>query len=236
MISLLRNWRPRREELEDSVLLAGKLKDTAVIYEAFNRYLADKYIDSEDAINALIDRMDQAAFLSGARIWMDGFDYFPPQSLRVIEKLALKARELTIAFTLELDHKSRDSDIFKVHALSLQKIRDIAEQHNIKEKITELTGGNASKASGFNQAPEIRHLEQELYKYPYKTYSGEIKNIKAFAGSNPESEVERLAACIISLSRKRAGGLKRWQWFQAICRYTAALSSVYFPNTAFHIL
>lgn len=198
----------KAEELEDSVLLAGKLKDTAVIYEAFNRYLADKYIDSEDAINALIDRMDQAAFLSGARIWMDGFDYFPPQSLRVIEKLALKARELTIAFTLELDHKSRDSDIFKVHALSLQKIRDIAEQHNIKEKITELTGGNASKASGFNQAPEIRHLEQELYKYPYKTYSGEIKNIKAFAGSNPESEVERLAACIISLSREKGWRFK----------------------------
>ena len=72
------------------MLLAGKLKDTAVIYEAFNRYLADKYIDSEDAINALIDRMDQAAFLSGARIWMDGFDYFPPQSLRVIENWRLK--------------------------------------------------------------------------------------------------------------------------------------------------
>jgi len=199
----------KADQLEGSVLLAGKLRDTAIIYEAFNKYLADKYIDSEDAINALVDRMEKSSYLSGARIWMDGFDYFPPQTLRVIEKLILAARELTIAFTLEWDQKSRDSDIFKVHALSLQKVKEIAGRHNLEEKITDLTcETNSGKNNNFVKAPEIRHLEQELYKYPYKTYEAEVKHIKAFAGSNPELEVERMAACIISLSREKGWRFK----------------------------
>jgi ATP-dependent helicase/nuclease subunit B len=210
----------KADELESSVLLAGKLKDTAIIYEAFNQYLRNKYIDSEDAINALVDRVDESSYLSGARIWLDGFDYFPPQTLRVIEKLAVMAKELTIAFTLDAKHKSQGSDLFRVHTLSLQKIRAIAKQHNLEERFTDLTNRiqqpdnnikntRNSNINGDVTSPEIQHLEQELYQYPYKPYTQEVSSIQAYAGSNPESEVERLAARIISLSRERGWRFKQ---------------------------
>ena len=82
------------DQLDKAGLLAEKLRDTALIYETFNQYLRNRYIDSEDAINALVDRMDLSRYLTGARIWLDGFDYFPPQTVRVLEKLALLARIL----------------------------------------------------------------------------------------------------------------------------------------------
>ena len=65
---------------------------------------------------------------------LDGFDYFPPQSVRVLEKLALTARELTITFTMDARGKSRDQDVFRVHALSLQKVRRIAKEYKIHEE------------------------------------------------------------------------------------------------------
>ena len=172
-------------------LLADKLQDTALIYEAFNQYLRDRYIDSEDAINALVDRMDQSRYLAGARIWLDGFDYYPPQTLRVLERLAVMAKELTITFTLEQEQENLNSDLFRVHSLSFDKIRAIAKEHHLKEQFTHL-----HKES--DTSPELGHLERQLYQYPYQPYSREVDRIQIFAGSNPESEVERLAAGILS--------------------------------------
>ncbi len=197
-----------------SGLLIGKLNDTALIYEAFQKHLQDKYMDSEDSINALVERMDQSQYLLGARIWLDGFDYFPPQTLRVLEKLVLMTRELSITFTMDADQGSRDKDIFQVHALSLQKVRSIAKEYHLKEEFIRLTDSNKDIAIAEQgedaqlKAPEIRHLEHELYQYPYQAYPDEVDYVEVFAGSNPESEIERLAARIISLSRDKTWRFK----------------------------
>jgi uncharacterized coiled-coil DUF342 family protein len=188
--------RHQAEQMKGFGLLADKLQDTALIYEAFNQYLRDRYIDSEDAINALVDRMDQSRYLAGARIWLDGFDYYPPQTLRVLERLAVMAKELTITFTLEQEQENLNSDLFRVHSLSFDKIRAIAKEHHLKEQFTHL-----HKES--DTSPELGHLERQLYQYPYQPYSREVDRIQIFAGSNPESEVERLAAGILSLSREK---------------------------------
>ncbi|HHY83616.1 MAG TPA: ATP-dependent helicase/deoxyribonuclease subunit B, partial [Clostridiales bacterium] len=196
--------RQKADELNDAGLLSGKLRDAALIYEAFDQYLHNRYIDSEDAINDLVERISESDCLAGARIWLDGFDYYPPQTIRVLEKLALTAREITISFTTEPDGESGDKDVFLVHTLSLQKIRRIAKEHHIKERFTHLT----ASSQHVEKAPEIRHIEQELYQYPYKSYQDQVNNIEVFAGSNPESEIEKLAARIISLSREKGWRFK----------------------------
>ena len=228
--------RDKAAELKGSAVLAGKLRDAAVIYEAFNQYLRNRYIDSEDAINALVDRVDQSRYLSGARIWLDGFDYYPPQTLRVLEKLAVMARELTISFTLEREQKSRDFDLFKVHALSLKKVRAIAGKHRLEEKFTEMTGRIQNQDISSGQSPEIRHLERELYQYPYQSYPREVKHIHAFAGSNPESEVERLAACIIHLSREKGWRFREMTVVSGDLSVYGSIIKRIFPNLVSHTL
>jgi dTDP-4-amino-4,6-dideoxygalactose transaminase len=196
------------EKFQASPLLSGKLMDTALIYEAFQQYLEERYMDSEDAINALVDRIEQYQGLNGARIWLDGFDYFPPQSVRVLEKLALTARELTITFTMDARGKSRDQDVFRVHALSLQKVRRIAKEYKIHEEFVYFpqeghVNETKENAADLHRVPELAHLERQLYQYPYQEYSEEVIHIEGFAAGNPESEIERLAGRILSLSRTR---------------------------------
>jgi ATP-dependent helicase/nuclease subunit B len=196
--------RQKASELKSSGLLSAKLQDTALIYEAFNNYLQDRYIDSEDAINSLIDRMesDDCRFLFGARIWMDGFDYITPQTARIIEKLAVLAQDLTITFTIGTGDGSRDQDLFRVHELSMQKVRRIAKEHLMKERFTHLAAPKDSDRFS-KKAPEILFLERELYQYPYRAYVDKVQNIELFAANNPESEIESLAARIVSLSREK---------------------------------
>ena len=48
---------------------------------------------------------------------------------------------------------------------------------------------------------ELKHLEENLYKTPYKKYAGEVKNINLFLSSNPYSEIEHIAGKIVELVR-----------------------------------
>jgi ATP-dependent helicase/nuclease subunit B len=87
----------------------------------------------------------------------------------------------------------------------MQKVRKIAKEHHIKEQFTHLIRqkSNTNQRAQRGIAPEILFLEQELYQYPYQVYSDEVRNIEAFAGNNPEAEIENLAARIVSLSRDK---------------------------------
>jgi ATP-dependent nuclease, subunit B len=67
-----------QEIFSQDQLLRDKLHDAALIYQALTRFLEDKqYIDNDDYLLALIDRMHQAASLQGAYIWVDSFVTFP---------------------------------------------------------------------------------------------------------------------------------------------------------------
>ncbi|NLO83509.1 MAG: helicase-exonuclease AddAB subunit AddB [Clostridiales bacterium] len=206
------------EKEGNSGLLPDKLKDIALVYDSFNKYLADKYLDPEDEINVLIERMEEADFLKGARVWLDGFDYFTPRDIRVIDKLLALVKSLTITFTIGDEETDTDLDIFKSHQLSLKKIRALAEARRIEEQFTYLSPYSNEEYIA-NKAPEIRHLEQEIYKYPYRQYSGKVENLKVFAANNLESETEMLAAQIISLVRE-----KGWR-FNQIAVVTADMES-----------
>ncbi|MFA6697817.1 MAG: helicase-exonuclease AddAB subunit AddB [Eubacteriales bacterium] len=197
------------EAKEDAGLLPMKLKDIARIYSAFNDYLEGRYLDSEDAVNLLIERMDKALFLRGARVWMDGFDYFAPQTIRVIEKLTSLADQVSITFTIgSLEDQASDQDIFATHALSLARIRRMARENAFKEHFDHLSHRGQSATDHMeglatSKAAELSFLERELYQYPYSQYRQEPKNLELFAASNLLSEVEALAIKIIAAVRER---------------------------------
>ncbi len=185
-------------ELLEVSLLQQKLLDTAAIYEAFNLFLDNRYLDAEDAVNLFIERMPEALFLQGTRIWIDGFDYMTPQTLRIIDKLMHAAQQLTLTFTYEDGDTGRDAELYQVHALSFSKVHRLAKENGLAEEYIHL-----SKTEFLKCVPEINHLEQELYRYPYRAFTGEVVHVEMFAGLQLQSEVENMAARMVSLARER---------------------------------
>jgi len=185
-------------EIEEETL-KFKLQDMALIYSAFNSYLDGKYIDNEDHINLLIDSVEKANFLEGAEVWIDGFHQFTPQTIRIIEKLMLKCKNVYIGLTYDFDNKD-NSNLFYITQNTLLKIRALAQKHKINEEFVDL---NQNQQTNDIRNIEIGHIEKYLYKYPYKPYMDKISNVHIFAGSNLYGEIENVAAEIIKLLRDK---------------------------------
>lgn len=189
------------EGTQDSpgMLLADKLKDLTCIYERFNQYLAGRYIDSEDSLNLVIEKIPSARFLKGARVWIDNFTTFSSQSLKMIEQLMLLTEDTAVSLTLDFMGEGRDRELFSLSRQSYNRLHDIAALHGLEEEICYVPQGAAEAG----RAAELLHLETELYAYPYRVYSDEAAAVNIFAAMNIPGEVENAALQILALARDR---------------------------------
>ncbi len=182
---------------EDQQILKKKLRDLHLIYEDFNKNLESKYIDSEDFLNLLIGRIQKASFLKGATIWVDGFDFFNPQTLALIEKLMQSSDEVNFNFTIDSVPMCRDWDLFDVPRYTLNKCKEIAEKNHISYKTINMDEFIKERVS------DIKHLEKELYTYPWFSYDDLVQNVEIFSCSSFTAELESVASKIIELVRNR---------------------------------
>ncbi|MBP1761947.1 MAG: addB [Firmicutes bacterium] len=189
----------KQNEIEDDVLRL-KLKDISLIYAVFTDYMASHYLDMEDQLNLFIEKLDDSVLLKDTRIWLDKFSYFPPQNLRIIEKMMLQARDTTFCLTLD-PQSGRDKDTFKISQSCYEQLHALAVRHGLREERIELTDTRSCAL-----AP-LKHLEQELYAYPHKIFTGEVKNMEIFAAANIYSEAEHVAARIVKLVQDQG-----WRW------------------------
>lgn len=188
---------------DEELIIKQKVNDIALIYSHFNQYLQGRYLDTEDFLSLLIDKIGSSQYLLNSRIWVDGFTTFSPQSLKIIDKLMKLARVITISLTIDYDPQARDYDLFNLSRDSLQRLRAMARAHACPEKIIRIDATEAHL--GRSQA--IIHLERELYAYPGKAFRENIADIELFAAANLNSELEYTAAQIVELVRERG-----WRW------------------------
>ncbi|MCG8481695.1 MAG: helicase-exonuclease AddAB subunit AddB [Clostridia bacterium] len=181
---------------EDEIILTKKILDICKVYEKFNDYLKDKYIDSEDFINMLIDKINDTLPLKNSVIWIDGFDHFNPQILTLIGKMMGIAHEINFNFTM--DPNGSDQDLFDVTKYSVNKCIEMAQQSGVPYQMV-----NVQSQYQISQVKEIQHLEKNLYAYSLDTYENKTENIDLYGCSSYYAEVETVASKIIELVRTR---------------------------------
>lgn len=193
----------RQEEMEEGIA-RQKLQDITLIYQAFNDYLAGQYLDMEDQLNLFIEKLDASQLLQDARVWVDGFSSFTPQNRRILEKIMRQARDTTFCFTLD-PRQGRDADLFRLSCHSQQQIQELATRNGLPAENIPLTKTAPTAAAA---SPALRHLEGELYAYPGRVYPGQVEDIEIFAATNIYTEVEHIAATIVTLVRDQG---YRWR-------------------------
>ena len=184
--------------IEGSSTLEQKLHDIALLYQHFNLYLQEHYLDMEDYINLLIEKMKDSQLLSKARVWIDSFTTFSSQSLRVIEEIMLRADETMISLTLDPQMDVRDAQIFDLSWYTYHKIKEIAGQRGLDLKTIKIQSSGAG-----NKKPALVFLEKELYSYPFNSYEAACPEIRVFGARNINTEVEHLSAEVLELVRDR---------------------------------
>ncbi len=217
------------DSLPDDRLLTGKLNDLLLIYKRFNDYLKDSYIDTEDYINLVIEKLDSTAFLHNALIWVDGFNKFSPQLLKMLAKLANLSEDITISLAMSFGTEDRDREIFNVSRQTYNKIHDLASQAGIKETIINLNSDQSKWALA--RKAELQFLEKELFAYPHNQFEDVVSNLHVFAAANVKSEIENVIAAILELVRENQ---LRFKDITVVCtdmeRYSSLIRQGFIAN------
>lgn len=187
--------------LEDDDILKDKIEDISKIFIQFEEELHKNYIDNEDDLTMLYPKIDESHMVDDAEIWIDEFSSFTPQQYKIIEKLIKKSKKVNITLCMDYGREFDSTDVFAPVKNTEQRILKIAEDNNFAiEKAVVLQN---NKLDRFRDNEEVRFLESNYFKYPYKTYTENTEKIKIVRALNPYSEVEKVAREIIKMVRDK---------------------------------
>ena len=192
-------------EADESSYLAWKLKDIQVMYQAFEEYLADKYITKEEILDILCNVMDKSRMLKDSVIALDGFTGFTPLQNKVLGEMLHHCQKVMITVTMD---KREDpyvmKDKYQLFALSKQMVTSLVKiAGEEKVLVEEPVCLYQEPVWRFRNAPALAFLEKELFRYSGRTYREKQSNVRIYAATNPRMEVECAAQRIRFLIRKK---------------------------------
>jgi len=190
------------EKATDTSLLLAKIEDLVIIYENLQEYLQDTYLDPDDYLNILAEKIPYSTIISGAEIWIDGFTGFTPQELNVIATLLKHAKRVNVTITLDKpDFSPITLSPFTETYNTYQKIKELALKNGVLEEEPYFL--DRSIPYRFQGSSSLAYLEKSFFDLSAESYSGEIEDIKIISAQNHRAEVEAVAREIRYLCRDK---------------------------------
>ena len=178
--------------------LQAKIDDILLIMESFEEYIGERYLVSEQLLDVLSEKLPESKKLRNAIFYLDGFTGFTPIQRKVIRQLMRIGKQVNVSFTLageDVYTPYKEYELFAMSKHERQQLIEIAKQTGtkIKKDILFYPQNQGSK--------ELRHLEKNLFRYPYQTFSGKTKDIMIQKAVNPRNESQMTANRIEDLVR-----------------------------------
>lgn len=204
-----------QEACQDNQALAGKMHDLALLYQGFEDFLAGRYIDPEDYLNLLAEKIPESALLQQAEVWVDGFTFFTPQEYAVLAAILGTAQAVTVTLCLDqADNElhAREEALFHRQWETYHKLRKLAAGLQAEVAQQELT------VSQRFAKPGLAAIEQQFFGRLRPAAAAKTDNSLTIAeAANRRTEAEAIARELIRLSREE--GL-RWRDMAILLRDT----------------
>ncbi|WP_246938671.1 helicase-exonuclease AddAB subunit AddB [Bacillus pinisoli] len=183
---------------DQDLTLVHKLHDFSIIYDEFEQLLFQKYVDSEDYLRLLTEKIPHSSYLKDATLYIDGFHSFTPQELLVLEQLLRVCKEVQIALTLDrpLTHQPHELQLFHMTGKTFLHFQEMAKACGKDLEVHVQTSNLRSQ-----HFPALLHLEKHFESRPTVT-STEVQGIKLAAAVNRRTEVESIAKEVLRLVRE----------------------------------
>lgn len=167
----------------DNIRLSNKLHELAFIYSEYNKRFGNEFNDSDDDLKIVLNYLKDSKIVSGAKIWIDGFDGFTPQELEII-KVLNKVSDVTIAISADRE----GSELFLLNKKTLEKLKKFA---NVEEAYLD-------EIKRF-ESNELLHLEKNFDSFPIVPYASDnaTSSIDITVSSNLYNEVENIACDVL---------------------------------------
>ena len=186
--------------IDDDGLLKDKISDISKIFAEFEENLHKSYIDSEDELTMLYNKLNESTQFDGAELWFDEFSSFTPQQYKIIERLLGKAKRVNITLCMDLNREIDSTDVFAPIKNTEQRLKQMAEDN--KYNIENYQIPESTCKDRYKDSRELKYLEANYFRYPYEQYREETEDIKIIRGLNQYDEVEKVAVDIIKMARE----------------------------------
>lgn len=185
--------------------LGYKLGDIQLIYQAFEEFLAEKYVTQEEILDLLCQVVCRSQILKDATIVLDGFTGFTPVQNKVLREMLKYCRSVEVTVTCDKrENPYILEDKYQLFAMSKQMVTSlvqIAKEEQIPiEEAVELYSNPVYR---FKDAPVLAHLEQNIFRTKRKCFNGEQENIHIYEAKNPKDEILLAAQKIRHLVRTK---------------------------------
>jgi ATP-dependent helicase/nuclease subunit B len=172
-----------------------KLQDAIMLYEAYEEKIANKLIDENDKLSILSEKIDKSTLLDNTLIYIDDFQGFTPQELKIVEKIMDKCKELTVCVCLDdINTLTKpENDIFYFNKVFAAKLLELAERKSAEIEKIKLDKNLRAKSE------ELRFLENNFNKIKSEQYNKKVEDICICLSSDIYSELEDIAKKITKL-------------------------------------
>jgi len=216
-------------KLPNQPLLQSKVLELGILQGGMNYELTEKFIDPDDVLSLMAEKLTAASPLAGGEVWIDGFRSFTPQEYGVLLQLLRISRQVTVTLCLDPDvsDEYERGGIFASSRRTWQELRDRAGRlaagdphQELEIEIIELSGDNKPAGDGrrsrFAADSGLAHLERNLFRWqPAAQYPRAVPEIQLVAAQNRRAEVEGAARKLITLARDRN---LRWREMMVLVR------------------
>ncbi|MDD6276328.1 MAG: PD-(D/E)XK nuclease family protein [Clostridia bacterium] len=185
-------------DLLNESVLQSKLKEAAIVEEAYSAIVSQSYFDDESAPEKLCNVLKEHDEFSGKTVFFDGFRGFTQQELNVLELIVRQADEAYISLCLDRSDGENDFDAFAHTRRTLHRVVSLARKNDIKIAPYEYIS-NFDNQRFKNE--ELKTLESALYSDNSAAYDEKTENIVICSAENFEAECDYVACTVKNLLR-----------------------------------
>ncbi|MBQ7579390.1 MAG: PD-(D/E)XK nuclease family protein [Clostridia bacterium] len=162
-----------------------KMKDIALIYYEYQKYISDRFLDNCDKLDYLSKAIYNTDYLNDKEVYVVGFESLTTQGAEFIGEVAKVSKSVKVACTFKKNDgesaEALDCEVF-------EKVKQVANRYNYPYNPT-------FKEEQKNAI--LKHLAENLNNYPY--VKKEIKDeVLLYEASGPREEVSFIADKIYS--------------------------------------
>ena len=161
-------------------LLGAKLRDTALLYKEFRKYLEKRYVTTEEILEKLCKLIPESSLIKNSEIYLDGFTGFTPVQYKLIGVLLKYAKNVSVCITIDTrDLKLnviKEHELFYLSKTTINKLFKVSEENGVE--VLDNIVLNDEVPYRFKESISIAHLEKNIYR------EGKISRLKNSEGIN----------------------------------------------------
>ena len=209
------------ESLEKKPLLQYKLEDLAILYRAYQEFLSERYIVSEELLEVTGRYIESSETVKKSIFVLDGFTGFTPVQYEFLRSLLKYGKKVLLTVTMETKgypvKAIKEQELFALSKKTVVKLEKLAEETGAGVEKPVLLKGDSFQENcvpRFKNSRELEFLEEHMFRYDEKTYEKEPEQISVHTLLNPYTEILFVSRKIEQMLRE---GDYHYRDFAVVC-------------------